>query len=328
MREKEELFIRSRRLRLFAGFLVLVFSLALLPALCPQDALAKTKKNKSTAAKTVKSGKKSKNTRKSKSAEDLKITAVKKKGKLINWHAYLPDKYRDAYHVMQGAATDGKYNYMIFWKRNKTKCIIMKVKAKNSKPVMISAPLKLYHGNDLVYNPSAKLLYSVYSDQQPFLVTAVDPGTLTIRSTMTVRIPSSLKGASSAQKKALKGLVAITYNEKKKQYAMRVSGKNDFLILDAAFQPLKYVTVTNTPKIRCQSMDSDDKYIYICMDRAGSYNLIAVYGWDGTWKKTITVPLILEIESLYHIGKKTYATFYNTYGPSSHTFRLYLPRIE
>ena len=88
---------------------------------------------------------------------------------------------------------------------------------------------------------------------------------------------------------------------------MRVSGKNDFLILDAAFQPLKYVTVTNTPKIRCQSMDSDDKYIYICMDRAGSYNLIAVYGWDGTWKKTITVPLILEIESLYHIGKKTYA---------------------
>ena len=242
---------------------------------------------------------------------DIRLTPVKRKGKIVNWHDYLGPQYRDAYHVMQGAATDGKYIYQIFWKRNKTKCLILKINAKTNKKKALSAPLKLYHGNDLAYDPVSKMLYVVYSDQQPFLVTIVDPKTLTIKGTLTVRIPSKLIGAAKSQIKALTGLVAITHNPTRKQFAMRITGKNDFLILDEAFRPQQYVTASRTPALRRQSMDCDDQYIYMCMDKAGSYNLIAVYDWTGRFISSYRIALPYEIESIYHIGKRGYGNTTN-----------------
>lgn len=288
----------------------------------------------------------------------LKVASVKRHGKKINWHRFLPRKYRTTYHVLQGVETDGKYIYLNFWDQKRDKCIMVKVNAKTRKRVRASAPLRLYHGNDIAYDPSSKLLYVVYSDLKPFQVTIVDSKTLTIRGYRTVRIPPGLEGmqdtgttpdsggtaASAADPNAagvtvsagsvniaeltgnisqsVTGLVGITYNAKKHQFAMRVAGKNDFIILNEALNPVRYVTVTKTPSLRKQSMDSDNKYVYICMDKAGSYNLIMVYDWEGTFIKKFRVPLAYEIEGVFHIGKNFYAAFYDTHGPFSFVYKM------
>lgn len=288
----------------------------------------------------------------------LKVSSVKKHGKKIDWHQFLPRKYRASYHVLQGVETDGKYIYLNFWNQKQDKCVMVKVNAKSRKRTRVSAPLRLYHGNDIAYNPSSKLLYVVYSDRKPFQVTIVDRKTLTIRGYRTVRIPASLEGVENARPSAnaggavvsgnnqiitgvtgsgrstnvdemigntlrnITGLVGITYNANNHRFAMRVAGKNDFIILNEALIPLRYVAVTKTPSLRKQSMDSDNKYVYICMDKAGSYNLIMAYDWEGNFVKKFRVPLAYEIEGVFHIGKSFYAAFYNTHGPSSFVYKM------
>lgn len=288
----------------------------------------------------------------------LDVSSVKKRGKRIDWHGFLPRKYRKAYHVLQGCATDGKYVYLNYWNQKRDRCIMVKVNARTRKRTRVSAPLRLYHGNDMAYNPSGKLLYVVYSERKPFQVTIVDAKTLTIRGYRTVRIPAGLEGMGDAKIAAgtgnmaespvnpnaaagagaagsaaiaertgdfsysVTGLVGITYHSKTRRFAMRVAGKNDFIILDGALNPVRYVAVTKTSSLRRQSMDSDDKYIYICLDKAGSYNLVMVYDWEGVFIKKLRIPLAYEIEGIYHIGKNYYGAFYNTHGPSSYIYKM------
>ena len=254
------------------------------------------------------------------------VSAAKKNGKRINFNSRLPLKYWWPYHVLQGTGTDGKYVYLNYWKKNSTKCVMMKLNAKTLKKVKVSKPLNIHHGNDIAYNPNTGLLYVVYSDKDPFQITMVNPKTLTICGRRNVMLPQTLEGATDEELKAVMGLVGITYNKTRNQYAMRVSGLCDYIVFDANFNALRYVHA-KAPKanLRRQSLDSDDNYVYLVLDKAGYYNLIMVYDWYGNYKYRIKIPLSFEMEGMYHYRNKLYGAFYNKYGPSGYIYRLNMP---
>lgn len=256
----------------------------------------------------------------------VKVSSVKGNNKKINFHTRLPKKYRSPYHILQGAATDGKYVYLNYWKRNTTKGVMVKLNGRTFKKVKVSRPLFIHHGNDMAYNPNTGLLYVVYSSKDPFKITLVNPRTLTVCGHKKIRLPATLEGATPEEVASVNGLVGITYNKTRDQYAMRVGNTCDFIVFDAFFNALRYVHAkAPAGDLRRQSLDSDDNRVYVCLDKAGSYNLIMAYDWYGNYKYRMNIPLTYELEGIFHYGSKLYAAFYNKYGPSSHIYRLRMP---
>ena len=52
----------------------------------------------------------------------------------------------------QGAASDGKYVYFVFRQSENGDCIVRKCSLKTKKIVKTSAPIYLFHGNDMTYD--------------------------------------------------------------------------------------------------------------------------------------------------------------------------------
>ena len=186
---------------------------------------------------------------------------IKSHGKLINFRTYLPWIYRDTYRVLQGCGTDGTYNYMLFKHKKDPYCVMLKVNARTWRKVKVSKPLPLDHGNDVAYNPHTKKLYVVYWDKAPFQIAEINPKTLKIRRYITIQMPLELEGIAPERIPEVAGIVGIAYSKKLKQYAVRVSGLNDFIVLDANFTPIRYVPVSKTYDIRRQGIDCDGQYV-------------------------------------------------------------------
>ena len=236
--------------------------------------------------------------------------AVKSSGKTIDFHAYLPSKTRKVYRVLQGSATDGTYMYLFYEAYYGNKCVILKVRADNFKKFAVSAPLVLDHANDATYDPDDGLLYVVHWDGHPFRVSKVDPDTLRIVGYKDIKPEPPLPGASEHALSTLSGFAGIAYSETRKQFVMRCSVKGTFLILDEDLEPIRYCKRDVTLSERPQSLDCDADHIYACYDKSGSYNVVAVFDWNGKFEHKVRVPLKYEIEGIVKVGGKCYANFY------------------
>lgn len=260
-------------------------------------------------------------------ASKIKFTPLKRHGKKINFNKSLPGNYRKKYYKLQGSATDGRYIYSIYWNKYKNKCVILKINAGTKKKVKSSPPLNIDHGNDVTYNPHTRLLYVVDNTKKPFTVSIVDPGTLKVCGIADVHLPLTLDGIPPEEIPNIRKIVGITYDGTRHQYALRVSGLNDFIITDESFVPLRYVKVSNTFPLRQQTLECDQNHVYVCMDKIWHYNLIVAYNWDGIFQYSIRIPLKYELQSIYHIGRDYYATFYDrTKGhPKSFIYKFRMP---
>ena len=252
-----------------------------------------------------------------------KLRSVRCKGVKVNWNRRLPRRYKKKYHKMQGCTTDGKYVYINYGNNYDNRCVMIKANARTFHTVKISKPLKIMHGNDMTYNSRTKKLYVVDNEKNPFVITVISPKTLRITGHKRLKIPKKLKGLSKKERKNLGRIVGITYSRKKRRYALRISGGNDFVVTNEKFKVLRYVSVEKDFRPRPQGMDSDDKHILISMDKVGHSNTVAVYNWKGKFLYRIRFSLKTEIQDVYHIGKTFYASFYDKKGPSGYiyTFR-------
>ena len=234
----------------------------------------------------------------------------RKSGKAYNLKNLLPKKIRKKYVVAQGAATDGKYVYQAFEKHKSDYCVILKYRAKGLKKVKVSKPIKIYHANDLAYNPKTKRLYSINCDGKPRGITIINPKTLKISGRKNIVIPKKLKGATKKKLKKIKSLVSIAYNEERNQYIVRVFSLDVFLVLNEKLKPVEMVNLSKPLGSVPQTIECDDEHVYIPIYRKKKRSEIFVYDWEGKYQYKITLKNKFEIENFFKIGKTYRVTMY------------------
>lgn len=193
--------------------------------------------------------------------------------------------------IAQGAASDGTYAYLALRNADDTAAVIAKVRMSDGKTVAVSEKLALGHANDMTYNTKTNTLVVVHGQDEGYIVTMVNPETLTVIKDVTI------------EKKA----GAITYNPTTDTYAIGRGGKK-LHILDGDLSLVKSYDKTTTTGYTAQGMGSDDKYIYFPVSSA-SNNLLEAYDWDGNKVGDIVITTIEESESLIYVNGRYYVNF-------------------
>ncbi len=199
------------------------------------------------------------------------------------------------YRVGQGSASDGTYVYFVLRNSSDSGSVITKHNLADGKLVAVSEVLDLGHGNDMTYDTKNKRLVVAHGQSEGQILTLVDPETLAF--IKDINIP--------------KGSGAITYNEKRDQYAISQGGKTLY-ILDSDFKLVSSFSRSDSTGYTAQGMGSDDDYIYFPMSGKDD-NKLVVYDWNGKYVKTLTVPVDHESESMFWVNGKYYIA-YNTNG--------------
>ncbi len=197
--------------------------------------------------------------------------------------------------IGQGVASDGTYVYFVLRDSGDTGSVITKHRLDTGAFVAASEILDLGHGNDMTYDSKNKRLVVAHGQSEGQILTLVDADTLAF--IKNINIP--------------KGSGAITYNEKRDQYAISQGGKTLY-ILDSDFKLVASYTRKDSTGYTPQGMGSDDDLIYFPMSGKDD-NLLVVYDWKGKYLGTITVPVDHESESMFCVNGKYYIA-YNTNG--------------
>jgi hypothetical protein len=225
------------------------------------------------------------------------------------------------YDTVQGSCSDGTYGYFILYNRRVAKCKIAKVKLSTMKVVKVSGVLNVGHGNDMTYDSANKKLVIAHCKINPKRLSIVNPSTLQVEATKDITIPAKIDGATDAQRNAISGFCAITYDSSRRQYALLLSKSYNLLILNQNMEVVSYVTTTTKNPYVVQGMDSTDEYILIAQSPkySSQKNIVSVYTWEGQYITKINVKKSYEIESIFHVGSKFYASFYRSYYKTYYT---------
>lgn len=234
------------------------------------------------------------------------------------------------YDTVQGSCTDGTYGYYILYNRKVSDCKIAKVKLSNMKVVKVSGVLPVAHGNDMTYNSSKKRLIVVHSTGKAKRLSVVNPQTLKLETSKDVKIPSKLSGASSSDVKGMTAFTGISYNSKRKQYAVLLSKTYNILVLDSEMEPVSLIKTTKKNNYTFQGIDTTDDHILLAQSPKGKnkYNIISVYDWEGKYISKIQLMKGYEIESLYHVGSKYYASFYRSYNKTYYKTKKKVVKVK
>ena len=246
------------------------------------------------------------------------MKTVKLKGKIKAMSLSNYGKARDTgYDVLQGAATDGTYNYYAMYSKKTQISKILKLNAKTHKRVKLSRALPIDHGNDIPWDPVGKRLLVLHSYVTPWRISFVDRKSLKVTGYLDIK-PSQLKKtdfykeANKATRKEIReiaGYTGITYNKTQKKYVLRISKTGNWLILNQKLEPIAYKKVKQFSELN-QGIDSNSKYVFVSESKAGEHNIVAVFDWEGNYLYKVTVPSKYEIECIYHNSHGTYVGFY------------------
>ena len=186
-------------------------------------------------------------------------------------------------HGFQGGCSDWqRYYYLIMMhydfesgqEENYSK--IAKIDLENGEVIKWSDELKLYHANDITFNPKENIL--VVSNNKPHKnqLTVIDSDSLEyIR---TVELPFEV--------------YSIEFNVKRKCYVVGLSGTFDFCLLDESFALINeriYKGTTLTSRYTKQGVGADDELIYFILwdgkhkKMDDFQNEISVYDWKGNF---------------------------------------------
>lgn len=260
-------------------------------------------------------------TPKYKSYTTTTMKTVKLKGKLKALTLSSYGKARETgYDVLQGSATDGKYNYYAMYSKTTQIAKILKLSAKTHKKVKLSKALAIGHGNDMTYDPSNKRLLVLHSYVTPWRISFVDPKKLKVTGYIDIK-PKQLKktdfyeaAPANIQKeiREVAGYTGIGYSKSRKQYVLRISKTGHLLILNKKLEPVNYLRVKQFSELN-QGINSTANFVYASESKAGEYNIVAVYDWDGNYLYKVKIPSIYEIEGIYHNSYGTYVGFYHSW---------------
>lgn len=255
-----------------------------------------------------------------KKARSLSLSLQKRKSATFELRAQAKQAMY-GYDTVQGSCTDGAYGYYCLYNRNVEKCKIAKVKLSTMKVVKVSKVLDVAHGNDMAYDSNRKSLIIAHATGSGKRLSTVDPATLKIARTADVAVPKGLSGATEAQRKAVKSFNGVTYNKSRDQYMVLLGGSHDFMLLNGDMQPVRYVPASYKSAMVYQGIDSTDNYLFVAVSprTARQSNAILVYTWDGGFVGRLKLKGIDEIESVYHIGSKFYASVYRSYYKTYYT---------
>lgn len=255
------------------------------------------------------------------------ISLVKKAGKTFELNSSAGQK-TGQYDVVQGSCTDGTYAYYVLYNKSNSKCRILKSRLSDNATVKVSGVLNLNHGNDITYNSDLKKLVVAHYSGAPYRLSLVDPESLTVTSYQDVKIPESLEGASSSELAAIKGFSGVAYNSERHQYVVRINQSHNYLLLDENMEPVKYVAVSKAGNNLNQGIDANNDYIFDVQSKAGSYNTVIAYDWDGEYQYSTRIPTGYEMESLFHNGDKFYAAVYSSYYQTYYTTHYKTKKVK
>lgn len=248
------------------------------------------------------------------STKSLSLSIGKKKSKVFELRAQAKQAMY-GYDTVQGSCTDGKYAYFCLYNRKVEKCKIAKVRLSDLKVTKVSKALGVAHGNDIAYDSKRKRLAVVHTTVNAKRISLVSPSSLKVTQTVDVSVPKGLAGATDSQRKAVSGLSGIAYSAKRDQYVVLLGKSHDFLVLDGDFRPVRYCAANGKNRQVYQGIDATDDYIVVGQSRSDGAkpNYLLIYTWEGSYLATVRLKQGDELESVFHIGSKWYASVYRSY---------------
>lgn len=243
---------------------------------------------------------------------DLDVYAALREGRNIcaDYNVVFKYSQKDDFDAAQGAATDGKYAYVIM-KKNVSGVEtdrVIKVDMETWSVVLESDEMPLDHANDMTYDPVKKQLVVV--NMLDNLVSIIDPETLTL----------------TEQKQLPYGTWGVGYIDGAGQYAFLAYGSPSGLVItDGAFNPIRSSALADTTGYVGQGMDADAEYAYVPLSpQSGTKdNIIQIFEIKtGKYIGKITVNTLMESESMFHVGDDFYLHF-NNQGSKIATLEFY-----
>ena len=232
------------------------------------------------------------------------------------------------YDTLQGACANDGYMYYTLYDRNKEKCRIVKAELSSLDVVKVSAPLPIYHGNNLTYNTKKNLILATCCEVKTKRAVFIDPATLTVVSRKDIKLKRSKKIPKSVVR-GYKGFTAIAYNEKHDCYVGRLRKNNNVIIFDGNLNPVRYVKLKGKKTyLLSQGMESEGDYIYDVRSFKGKhkYNMATIHKLNGSYVGKIQLPYAqnpgIEVECIFHDGDSFYAGFYHTTS-QKHDYKKY-----
>lgn len=259
-----------------------------------------------------------------KSTKTAKATILKKRKKKLELRSFAK-QVMFQHDVLQGSCTDGTYSYYVLLNKSNYYSKIVKVHHSTRQVVLVSGAMYLGSGNDMTYNPDKNLLVVVQcTGTDPKALISIDPNTLGIIENRHITLPNKLAGGTTSDAAGATAFSGIAYDKTRKQYAILLSHNYNFIILDAEMNPIQYVKASKKNDYKIQGIDATSDYILVAQSpkySSQAYNIITVYDWDGNYIAKINAKKGYEIESIFHIGKKYYASFYRSY------YKIYYKKV-
>ena len=220
-------------------------------------------------------------------------------------------KGTDDFKTAQGAATDGKFAYVVMKKKEgdtETDRII-KIDMASWEIVKESEELALDHGNDMTYDPVKNQL--VVTNMFNNIISVIDPETLTI----------------TKQVKPAYGTWATGYIDGTEQYTFLAYGTPSGLVItDSDFNPIRSSVLTGADGYIGQGMDADAKYAYVPLspNTGKTDNIVQIYDLaTGEYLGIISIGTKMESESMFHVGNDFYIHF-NSSGSKIASLEFYI----
>ena len=233
------------------------------------------------------------------SSDDFDIAEALRAGKPVCADFDLVFEYtgRDDFHTAQGAATDGKYAYVVMKKKedNVETDRIIKIDMATWEIVAESEEMPLDHANDMTYDPATKQLIVVNMLNE--YVSLIDAETLTL-----------LK-----QQRLTFGTWGVGYVDGASQYVFLAYGTPSGLVVtDTSFNPIRSTPLASSEGYIGQGMDADSKLAYVPLspNTGKSDNVIQIYDIaTGEFLGLVSVATKMESESMFHVGDDCYMHF-------------------
>ncbi|MBQ8259720.1 MAG: hypothetical protein IJY97_09195 [Clostridia bacterium] len=246
-------------------------------------------------------------------ASDFDIGQALREGKELcaDFEVIFNYRGKDGFSTAQGAATDGKYAYVVMKKKedNVETDRVVKIDMETMQVVLESQEMPLDHANDMTYDPIKKRLVVV--NMLNNLISIIDPETLEL----------------VEQKTPAYGTWGVGYIDGAEQYAFLAYGSPSGLVItDSDFAPIRSSKLADTTGYIGQGMDADAKYAYVPLspDSGARDNIIQIFDIKtGEYLGKVSVKTSMESESMFHIGDDHYLHF-NSQGSKIATLEFYI----
>lgn len=246
-------------------------------------------------------------------ASDFDIGQALREGKELcaDFEVIFNYRGKDGFSTAQGAATDGKYAYVVMKKKedNVETDRVVKIDMETMQVVLESQEMPLDHANDMTYDPIKKRLVVV--NMLNNLISIIDPETLEL----------------VEQKTPAYGTWGVGYIDGTEQYAFLAYGSPSGLVItDSDFAPIRSSKLADTTGYIGQGMDADAKYAYVPLspDSGARDNIIQIFDIKtGEYLGKVSVKTSMESESMFHIGDDHYLHF-NSQGSKIATLEFYV----